>query len=50
MAIHSDIYNHGVPWEEAFSVVQARRVDGIIYVSGQFSHNHTSFEIKECAW
>ena len=39
MATQNRIYNHGVPWEEGFSVTQARRVDGIIYVSGQFSHD-----------
>jgi 2-iminobutanoate/2-iminopropanoate deaminase len=39
MAIRNDIYDHGVPWEEGFSVTQARRVGGIIYVSGQFSHD-----------
>jgi 2-iminobutanoate/2-iminopropanoate deaminase len=39
MAIATDIYNHGVPWEEGFSVTQARRINGIIYVSGQFSHD-----------
>lgn len=39
MAIHEHIYNHGVPWEEGFSVTQGRRVGGIIYVSGQFSHD-----------
>jgi len=47
MAIHSDIYNHGVPWEEGFSVTQARRVDGIIYVSGQFSHDMQSGFVGE---
>ena len=39
METRNDIYNHGVPWEEGFSVTQARRVGGIIYVSGQFSHD-----------
>lgn len=39
MAIDQDIYNHGVPWEEGFSVTQARRAGGTIYVSGQFSHD-----------
>lgn len=39
MAIQNRIYNHGVPWEEDFSVTQGRRLDGIIYVSGQFSHD-----------
>jgi len=39
MAIQNCIYNHGVPWEDAFSVTQARLVDRIIYVSGQFSHD-----------
>ncbi|MFL6665382.1 MAG: RidA family protein [Rhizobacter sp.] len=28
-----------MPWEEDFSVTQARLVDGVIYVSGQFSHD-----------
>lgn len=39
MAIHENIYNHGVPWEEGFSVTQGRRVGDTIYVSGQFSHD-----------
>ena len=32
-------YNHGVPWEDAFSVTQAYCVNGTIYISGQFSHD-----------
>jgi enamine deaminase RidA (YjgF/YER057c/UK114 family) len=32
-------YNHGVPWEDGFSVTQGRRVNGTIYISGQFSHD-----------
>ena len=32
-------YNHGVPWETEFSVTQGRRVNGTIYISGQFSHD-----------
>jgi 2-iminobutanoate/2-iminopropanoate deaminase len=32
-------YNHGVPWEDDFSVTQGRCVNGTIYVSGQFSHD-----------
>jgi 2-iminobutanoate/2-iminopropanoate deaminase len=32
-------YNHGVPWEDDFSVTQGRRVNGTIYISGQFSHD-----------
>ena len=39
MAIHANIYNHGVPWEEGFSVTQGRQVGDIIYISGQFSHD-----------
>ncbi|WP_281887479.1 RidA family protein [Paenibacillus sp. YYML68] len=33
------IYNHGVAWEETFSVTQACRVKDTIYISGQFSHD-----------
>jgi 2-iminobutanoate/2-iminopropanoate deaminase len=32
-------YDHGVPWEKDFSVTQAHRVNGTIYISGQFSHD-----------
>lgn len=32
-------YNHGVPWEDEFSVTQARRANDTIYISGQFSHD-----------
>jgi enamine deaminase RidA (YjgF/YER057c/UK114 family) len=32
-------YNHGVPWEEGNGVSQAYRVNGTIYISGQFSHD-----------
>lgn len=35
----SKIYNHGVPWEDAFGVTQAHCVNGTIYISGQFSHD-----------
>ena len=31
--------NFGVPWESAFGYVQAIKVDGWIYVSGQLSHD-----------
>jgi 2-iminobutanoate/2-iminopropanoate deaminase len=33
------IYNHGVPWEEAYGVSQGYRVNDTIYISGQFSHD-----------
>lgn len=33
------IYSHGVPWEEAFSVAQGYSVNGTIYIAGQFSHD-----------
>ncbi|WP_019911751.1 RidA family protein [Paenibacillus sp. HW567] len=33
------IYNHGVAWEEAFSVTQGYSVNGTIYISGQFAHD-----------
>ncbi len=32
--------NFGVPWESAFGYVQAIKVDGWIYVSGQLSHDN----------
>jgi 2-iminobutanoate/2-iminopropanoate deaminase len=35
----AQIYSHGVPWEEAFSVAQGYSVNGTIYVAGQFSHD-----------
>ena len=33
------IYNHGVPWEEAYGVTQGYSVNGTIYISGQFAHD-----------
>ncbi|MCF7756283.1 RidA family protein [Paenibacillus xylanexedens] len=35
----AQIYSHGVPWEEAFSVAQGYSVNGTIYIAGQFSHD-----------
>lgn len=32
-------YNHGVPWEDGFSVTQGYSINGTIYISGQFSHD-----------
>lgn len=35
----AQIYSHGVPWEEAFSVAQGYSINGTIYIAGQFSHD-----------
>lgn len=35
----AQIYSHGVPWEDAFSVAQGYSVNGTIYIAGQFSHD-----------
>jgi enamine deaminase RidA (YjgF/YER057c/UK114 family) len=44
MTIYNETFDHGVPWEADFGVTQARRADGIIYISGQFSHDaHGAF-------
>jgi enamine deaminase RidA (YjgF/YER057c/UK114 family) len=32
------VVNFGVPWEDAFGYAQAVQLDGIIYISGQLSH------------
>lgn len=32
-------YLHGVPWEDAYGVAQAYCAKGLIFVSGQFSHD-----------
>lgn len=33
------IYDHGVSWEKDYGVTQAYSVNGIVYISGQFSHD-----------
>jgi 2-iminobutanoate/2-iminopropanoate deaminase len=33
------IYNHGVPWEDAYGVSQGYSINGTIYIAGQFSHD-----------
>lgn len=33
------VKNFGVPWEDAFGYVQAVKLHGIIYISGQVSHS-----------
>ena len=38
MSSKPTIYNHGVSWEEGNSVSQGYRVNGTIYIAGQFSH------------
>lgn len=32
-------YNHGLPWEGDHGIVQGYCVNGILYISGQFSHD-----------
>ncbi len=39
MTTKATTYNHGVPWEDGFGVTQGYSVNGIIYISGQFSHD-----------
>ncbi|HEX2528559.1 MAG TPA: RidA family protein [Geminicoccus sp.] len=39
MASKATIYDHGVPWEQAYGVTQGYSVNGTIYISGQFSHD-----------
>ncbi|MFZ6184986.1 RidA family protein [Nannocystis pusilla] len=39
MTTKATTYDHGVPWEEEFGVTQGYRANGIIYISGQFSHD-----------
>ena len=39
MASKATIYNHGVPWEEAFGVTQGYSINGTIYIAGQFAHD-----------
>ncbi|MFK3824759.1 RidA family protein [Pseudomonas yamanorum] len=38
MSSKPTVYNHGVSWEEGNSVSQGYRVNGTIYIAGQFSH------------
>ena len=39
LTTQKDVATFGVPWEEAFGYVQALRRNGIIYISGQLSHD-----------
>ena len=39
MASKATIYDHRVPWEQAYGVTQGYSVNGTIYISGQFSHD-----------
>ncbi|WP_312444209.1 RidA family protein [Lacrimispora sp.] len=32
-------YNHGLPWEGEHGIAQGYCVNGILYISGQFSHD-----------
>ncbi|WP_312429830.1 RidA family protein [Lacrimispora sp.] len=32
-------YNHGLPWEDEHGIAQGYCVNGILYISGQFSHD-----------
>ena len=40
MALHKEVKTFGVPWEGQYGYVQAVKVDGTIYVSGQLSHDN----------
>lgn len=37
--MNTKMYSHGVPWEETYGLSQGYSVNGIIYISGQFSHD-----------
>jgi 2-iminobutanoate/2-iminopropanoate deaminase len=39
MTQKATIYSHGVPWEEAYGVSQGYRINGAIYIAGQFAHD-----------
>ncbi|MEJ2696259.1 MAG: RidA family protein [Candidatus Sulfobium sp.] len=39
MSIIKDARSHGMPWEAAYGYAQAVKVGGVIYVSGQLSHD-----------
>lgn len=39
MTHQATTYNHGVPWEDGFSVTQGYSINGTLYISGQFSHD-----------
>lgn len=41
------VYDHGVPWELAHGMTQGYRVNGMIYISGQFSHDATGGFVGE---
>ena len=43
MTYSRKIFDHGVTWEKGNSVTQGYRVNGTIYVSGQFSHDQDGF-------
>jgi Putative translation initiation inhibitor, yjgF family len=40
-------FNHGVAWEEGSGISQGYSINGIIYISGQFSHDMQSTFIGE---
>lgn len=39
MSITKDTRGHGMPWEDLYGYAQAVKVDDVIYVSGQLSHD-----------
>ena len=39
MSIRKDAKGHGMPWEDVYGYAQAVKVDDMIYVSGQLSHD-----------
>lgn len=41
------IYNHGLPWEDEHGIAQGYCVNGIIYISGQFSHDMQGIFVGE---
>lgn len=41
------IYNHGLPWEDEHGISQGYCVNGIIYISGQFSHDMQGIFVGE---
>ncbi|SHI72128.1 Enamine deaminase RidA, house cleaning of reactive enamine intermediates, YjgF/YER057c/UK114 family [Clostridium amylolyticum] len=36
---NAKIYSHGLPWDGEHGISQGYCIDGIIYISGQFSHD-----------
>jgi enamine deaminase RidA (YjgF/YER057c/UK114 family) len=39
MALHKEVRGFGMPWEEQYGYAQAVKVNELIYVSGQLSHD-----------